>query len=397
MSRFFLILIFGATFIYDERYIMAAVDPLKKIEVIETNNSPDYLLVGDWISDFKDIRYLKKLKAYVEKNGFNGQSESETAFILLALKWVSNQWVHDGLNEPPKSFRALDILQHVHNKNERYRCVEYGLVLSEFLQSYGFVTRKVALRAKDVAYGGFGKGHVAMEVWVNDISKWVFLDPQFGAYVVKSGSDLPLNFFEIFEEKKASRWNELKIRFVSNSNPSMPKDPKEAEGGYKDFLKNYFGHMSISSSSENYISLLLESENLPLTFQGSISNNNLFTKTSTFLYPEMNRVSLLLTYRDDGPNFQKLIQKLKIETDADYLKNMVSFAAVPKFNVTIKSNSKSKNESYEVRFSKNGEWKSLKTNKFPWDATSTESFLEVRSVNTFDRRGPSTFVVLSYK
>ena len=171
---------------------------LQKISITKTNNILDVLVVPDWVYQPKETSELKKLKSYVEEKGFNPSLETEKDFVLSALSWVSSQWQHDGMNEPPKSFQALDILKEVHGKKVRYRCVEYGLVLSEVLQSYGFVTRTLALRSKNVAYGGFGQGHVAMEVWLNDIGKWIFLDPQFGVYLTTAKSKIPLNYFEIY-------------------------------------------------------------------------------------------------------------------------------------------------------------------------------------------------------
>lgn len=61
---------------------------------------------------------------------------TESQFVLEALAWVNSQWAHDGINQPPKHFSALDILKKVHNEKEKYRCVEYGIVLSEVLQAY---------------------------------------------------------------------------------------------------------------------------------------------------------------------------------------------------------------------------------------------------------------------
>lgn len=158
---------------------------LKKIEVVDTNNGPFFAMSGKHtFPPFKSAD-LKKLKSYIQNKGFKPNTKNETEFVLEALAWVSSQWAHDGLNQPPKHFNALDILKTVHTKNEKYRCVEYGLVLSEVLQAYGFVSRTVALRSNDVAYGGWGKGHVAMEVWINDLNKWIFLDPQFGTYLTE--------------------------------------------------------------------------------------------------------------------------------------------------------------------------------------------------------------------
>lgn len=367
---------------------------LHKITITKTNNSLDILTIPDWVYTPLKVNELKKLKKYVESKGFNPPSETEKKFVLALLVWVSGQWKHDGMNEPPKNFEALDILKEVHNKNTRYRCVEYGLVLSQILQSYGFITRTLGLRSNNVAYGGFGQGHVAMEVWLNDIGKWIFLDPQFGIYLTKEKSKVPLNYFEIYKEKKAGRFNNLTV----NTNLESKKNTIKAADklGYKRFLKNYFGHIAICDKSKNEIaSLLLEAKKIPLTFQANPLSNVLFTDRPEFFYPEMNRVALYLTYKVENTNFLELMKKLKIKSDADYIKNMTSFAAKPDFNITVKSKSKIK-ESYQYRESRYETWKDISGSSFDWSARQKMNRLEVRSVNRFGRAGPLTFLEIKY-
>lgn len=390
----FLILIIS---LFVSMALMAEAEPLKKITVTQTNNTADFLLMGDWIQTDADANYLKKLKAYVGRKGFSGKEQSELEVIKDALRWVTEQWVHDGMNEPSRSFNALDILKNVHQKNVRYRCVEYGLVLTEVLQAFGFHARKLALRSNDVAYGGLGQGHVAMEVWVNDLNKWIFLDPQFGVFLSKENSETPLNYYEIFQEKKENRWDILKVNFVSHANPVMPKDPKEATAGYKDFLKDYFGFISIQNKKRvAQISLLMESQQLPLTFQGLTTESGLSTRDMNLIYPSMNRVALSLSYQNKDRPFMNMMKKLNIKSNDDYLKKMSRFAAKPNFNVAIRSNSRDKDEFFEYRFSEKGSWTKIKSKNLSWNAKSGVNRLEVRSVNSFKRPGPTTFIELSY-
>ncbi len=368
---------------------------LQKISITNTNNYLDVMAIPDWVYTPLETTELRKLKSYVEEKGFNPSSETEEDFVLSALSWVSSQWEHDGMNEPPKSFHALDILKEVHNKKVRYRCVEYGLVLSEVLQANGFVSRTLALRSNDVAYGGFGQGHVAMEVWLNDIGKWIFLDPQFGVYLTSEKSKIPLNYYEIYKEKKAGRFSKLTVNNASGSRSFVMKAADKLS--YKGFLKNYFGHIAISDKSKNEVaSLLLEAKNIPLTFQGNPLNNALFTDRAELFYPEMNRVALFLSYKNENANFMELMKKLKIESDKDYIKNMGSFAAKPDFNITIKSKSKMK-ETYQYREGNSGTWKDISGNSFAWSALNKRNRLEVRSVNEFGRAGPITFLEIKYQ
>lgn len=368
---------------------------LRKISISATNNSLDNLMISDWVFHPLNRSYLRKLKSYVESKGFQPTLGSEKDFVIAALSWVSSQWIHDGINEPPKDFHALDILKAVHKKDARYRCVEYGIVLAELLQAYGFVARTLALRSNNVAYGGFGQGHVAMEVWLNDLQKWIFLDPQFGVFLSKDKKAIPLNYFEIYQEKKAGRYIKLIVN-ATDASKSFIKNTSD-KISYKRFLKNYFGHIAVSNKEKREIaSLLLEAKEVPLTFQANPLNNAVFTKRADLFYPEMNRVTLFVSYRSENKNLVELMKKLKIKTDKDYLNNMAKFAARPYFKVKIKSNSKLK-ESYQYRENDSISWKNLPGDQFKWAGTKKTNRLEVRSINQFGRIGPSTFLEIKYQ
>jgi hypothetical protein len=339
-----------------------------------------------------EIENLQGLKKYVESRGFKPNNGSEVEFSLNVLQWVTSQWSHDGMNEPPKNANALEILELVYNKKEKFRCVEYGIVLSELLQSYGFVTRKVALRSNDVAYGGFGQGHVAMEVWINDLGKWIFLDGQFGAYITLPGQSKPLNYYEIYSEKLAGKWENLEVHFVKPV--EKPSDFKD----YKDFLKNYFGSMVVTTTKQDNpsISLLMESKSLPLTFQGSPVNNIISTTDHKIMYPEMNRVSIMLKYKNEAPNLQQIIKKFNIKSDDDFKKNMGEMTVEPKFNVTLIKTDPSF-EYFEYRTSDKSEWKKLNDSFTTWDAMEKVNRFEARSVNKLGRSGPVTFIELTFQ
>ena len=141
---------------------------LQKISVLETDNyliSPTF---NRYNFDDKSYADLVALREYVEKK-VSFRSKEDPQIIIEALQWVSTQWDHDGRNQPPKDFSSLEILKSVHEKGDRYRCVEYGKVLADLLRSLGYVARHVGLKSVDVAYGGFGQGHVATEVWSNKL------------------------------------------------------------------------------------------------------------------------------------------------------------------------------------------------------------------------------------
>lgn len=364
----------------------------KKVQILSTNNEPFFTQINDLVFAANEASYLQDLKKYIVAHGFKPNEKSEFEFALSGLAWVSSQWDHDGMNEPPKGARAIDILQLVHNKKEKFRCVEYGTVLTEVLQSYGFVTRKLALRSKDSAYGGFGQGHVAMEVWLNDLGKWIFLDGQFGTYLTLPGHREPLNYFEVFTEKSKGKWDDLEVHFVNAKDAS-----KKAASDYKEFLKNYFGHIAVTSKKDApTISLKLESKDSPISFQGTAVDNIIFTADAKVMYPAMNRVAITLKYQGEAPNFPKLIQELNIKSDEDFKKNMGRFAAEPKFTASL-FKSGPWFDHFEYRTSSGSAWKKLKGTTVDWDATAKKSRFEARAVNSFGRPGPITFIEIGYE
>ena len=121
-----------------------------------------------------------------------------------------------------------------------------------------------------------------------------------------------------------------------------------------------------------------------------------FTDRYTEVYPQISRVSYSLDFKNKIKNFQKLVKKLDIKNNDDYLKNMSEFAAVPAFLVSLQNNMPNFSY-YEYRKANMNSWKKLKSSKLNWDAFKKINLLEVRAVNTFGRSGPITFLKLSYK
>ena len=371
----------------------AIAETLKKISIVSTNNGPFFMTSGSGVYAESSLQYLTELKNYVVKHGYNVDEKlDDVEFAVATLKWVSAQWDHDGMNQPPAKATALDVLKSVYDKKEKYRCVEYGLVLSDVLQAYGFITRKIALRSKDVAYGGMGRGHVATEVWINSLGKWIFLDGQFGAYWTKPESKIPLSYYEIFEQRKLNKWNDLEIHFAT---PQAKLSA--AMSDYRSFLNSYFGHITVSAGPDTpRVSLLMEASDFPITFQGLPSDDLIFTRDASQLYPEMNRVSVILKYKAQPSDFRSVIGKLNIQNDEDYVRNLPKFSAVPDYEVNLKT-TEPFFDHYEFRTDKSGSWKRATGTKFDWLATGKTNHVEARAVNKMGRAGPPTFIDLTYQ
>jgi hypothetical protein len=370
-----------------------SAETFKKISITSTNNTPSATSKEIESGYAGDISKLRKLRRYVERKGFKPEAElSDLEFIKKTMKWVTSQWKHNGWNAAPSSFTAIDILKKVHKKNEQYRCVEYGIVLSEVLQAYGFQARTIGMQSEDVAYGGFGRGHVASEIWSNELGKWIFFDPQFGVYLSNTSDGSPLSYYELFQKFKSIDSKSITVNMlVVPPNGFGAKD-------YMKFIIQYFGYLRVKVG-ENRISLGLKANQPAMTFQGMATSLALFTRKKADAYPKLNKVNLLLSYDYKLPNFNKIFGSLngldenKLQKAFD--EKLPLIAAKPIYKVKPKSNIANLSH-YEYRFNKDKKWIKLKKDYIKWNAKSSLNIISVRGVNTLGRSGPVTFIKLSY-
>lgn len=173
--------------------------------------------------------YLQKLRAGypIDSLANLGRTDFEKARILAT--WVHGLWEHDGWNEP-KQRDALYILDEV-KKGQRFRCVEYGIVTTACLNAIGLKSRTLALKTKDVETSSSGAGHVLMEFYLNDLNKWVMIDPQFDMITLSEG--IPLNAVE------------LQQAITEGKDIEMITSEKESESMYLSWLYPYLYYFSV--------------------------------------------------------------------------------------------------------------------------------------------------------
>ncbi len=155
--------------------------------------------------------YLNKLKNEYPIDSLVAFKKTDTEKALSILHWVHRQWKHNGGNEPKKS-DAISILQEA-KEGKLFRCVEYGIVATACLNAVGLNARVLNLKTKDVETTPSGAGHVLLEVYLNDLQKWVLLDGQFDAMPVLNG--VPLNAVE-FQNAINTHCKELQIITASD-------------------------------------------------------------------------------------------------------------------------------------------------------------------------------------
>ncbi|MBI5631639.1 MAG: transglutaminase domain-containing protein [Elusimicrobia bacterium] len=376
---------------------MSANQPLlRKIEIIDTNN---FLAPGasSYPFDMTDNSALQKLRSYVAKRAaFEPANDPEV--IIRVLDWVSAQWEHDGMNEPRKDESALDILKDVHERAKRYRCVEYGLVASELLRSLGYPARSVEIDSDDFTYGGFGRQHVAAEVWSNSLQKWVFIDPQNGAYPTFDGE--LLSFYDLYDLKRRGKFAAVQFNVTESFRKRYPDfNDHEFDRTYREFIARYFGHVATTvnlSGRKHLLALQLDDKTQALAFQGWPYENAVYTRKPEDFYPDMNRTLISFEYRNKRSGTkQELLLAQGIKTEEEYLAKMPLWAPKPDFIVSL-ANGSAWHSYYAYRTSRQGAWEHLDGNSMPWSLSAGDNFFEVRSINKMGIPGPSSFVVIRY-
>ena len=119
---------------------------MRKVTVLEANN---FLLDKRYrrmpLPDSVNTPQAIELRQFALDNGFSPR-ETDIETILEMMRWVSSQWTHDG-NNAADTLSSLQILKNA-RKGHRYRCVEYGKVLSSLLRSFGYISRTAGLKPK---------------------------------------------------------------------------------------------------------------------------------------------------------------------------------------------------------------------------------------------------------
>lgn len=173
-----------------------------QFDTISKNNELQF-----WYEQNNNNEYLNLLRSKYPIDSLIKDSKTDTERAKSILHWVHKQWRHDGNNEPRKR-DAISILEEV-KEGKNFRCVEYAVVASACLNAIGLKTRTLGLMTEDVETRKSGAGHVVSEVFLNDLNKWVFIDPQWD--VIPSINDTPLNAVEL-QQAISSNFDELEIQ-----------------------------------------------------------------------------------------------------------------------------------------------------------------------------------------
>lgn len=219
-----------------------------------------------------------------------GRDSSEFNRMRNILHWVHTRWEHVGDNQCPDA-DGLKLLR-LAEKGERFRCVEYSVLLANCLTALGYPARVVGLQMDPVAFGT-GRGHVVTEVWSNEYQKWILLDGQNDNWWV-DGDGSVLSADEC-------RW-----LLLDSSNATLRMVGQSDDRNYENLTRTwrrYFHHL-VYNTNETYFGddghgkrfEYLSAGVMPeLYFQGYPRNLS-YLSDSSFAYPSLNQTSITLLH-----------------------------------------------------------------------------------------------------
>jgi hypothetical protein len=176
--------------------------------------------------------YLEKLKQTYPLE-FTDDKTNDTEVLLQVLNWTNSRWEHNGNNSPSKN-DAITILNEA-NQGQQFPCFAYAIVLRDQLSALGYKARTIYLKTKDAANRKGPPGHVATEVYLEDLQKWVFVDAQFN--VMARLNNIPLNAIE-FQDAISNHYDQFELQSLSNE--------KVSKKSYVNFVYDYLYYFDTS-------------------------------------------------------------------------------------------------------------------------------------------------------
>jgi len=262
-------------------FITASAYPWDKILYANVGKNKDVQL----LFEKKDHAYFDSLRTSYPIAHLIDEKKSDTENVLSILNWTHHQWKHNGGNTP-KGSDGISILNEARTGG-RFPCFAYAIVLRDQLTAYGFPSRVLYLKTKDAEHRKGSPGHVATEVYLKDLKKWVFIDGQFNVMPMLNGK--PLNAVE-FQRALSHHYDRVKIA----SHDTVSKR------GYTEFVYDYLYYLdtaldnSIPSKKtiEGKRSIMLVPQGAPelksIEFWNSIVDYCIYTNNINDFYPKLN-------------------------------------------------------------------------------------------------------------
>lgn len=210
---------------------------MKEVDFEDKAINSEYIF---YYPDTTNNDYLKRLRIDYRLNSITSIHQDDFAKITAILNWTNSQWSHSGSNTPSK-YDPITILEEAKNGN-KFRCVEYGIVLAGALNSIGIPSRVLALKTSDVENVRYGAGHVVAESYSKKFEKWIFIDGQYN--VIPVLGEIPLNGVEF---QKAILENSEELQIVN----SKGEVSIEEKSQYINWISKYLYYFDTKFDNRN--------------------------------------------------------------------------------------------------------------------------------------------------
>jgi len=139
--------------------------------------------------DMPEFRYMSfedenlvELRSAFNLDSIAGKGTQQFQVINL-LHWVHYLIPHDGQHDNPAVKNAMSMIAECKEGNRGLNCRGLATVLNECYLSMGFKSRMITCYPKD-SLGLDPDCHVINTVWIDELNKWVWLDPTNDAYLM---------------------------------------------------------------------------------------------------------------------------------------------------------------------------------------------------------------------
>ena len=249
----------------------------------------DSVTIGKYKLEYKDLSNdsnLTTLRNEYRLDTLIFDCKTEFEKVIKVQSWVQSRWKHDGDNRPEKD-DALYILKEA-EKGKRFRCVEYGTVTKQCLASLGLKIRTLGLMTKDIDDVKSGAGHVVNEVYLKDLNKWIFIDPQWD--IITISDSIPLSAIELQNCISSDKYFDI----VNPNNTTTKGEYKKWIGPYLYFFTITINNQKLSIwdrivGNKKQLTLLPIGATEPKYFQKIMRiNTTYFTNSIKDFYPIIN-------------------------------------------------------------------------------------------------------------
>jgi len=169
---------------------------------------------------------------------------NEISKLLNIMNWVHNTVRHDGGSNNPKIKNAINLVKVCKSEDRGVNCRMMATILNECYLSMGFKSRMITCMPKPLK---FQDCHVINSVYSNQLQKWIWLDPEYDAYIMNENGTL-LGLQEVRNRLINNK------PLILNPNANWNRQSSQTKERYLDFYmaKNLYRLEAPIHSTYNY-------------------------------------------------------------------------------------------------------------------------------------------------